>query len=123
MVYSILAVLTLLLHLLFILFCVGGALACLHNLKWSYIHLPALAWGAATEFFGIICPLTYLENFLLRRAGSAVYEGDFLGEYLVAVIYPDGLTRVIQIWFGVGLIICNVFIYFWVWRRWSLSKG
>ena len=118
----VLANLTLLVHLVFIIFCVGGGLACLHNLKWSYIHLPALVWGAATEFFGIICPLTYLENFFLRRAGAAGYEGDFLEEYLIAVIYPDGLTRIAQIWLGVSLVSVNLLIYLWVWRRWSLSR-
>ena len=118
----VLANLTLLVHLVFIIFCVGGGLACLHNLKWSYIHLPALVWGAATEFFGIICPLTYLENFFLRRAGAAGYEGDFLEEYLIAVIYPDGLTRITQIWLGVSLVSVNLLIYLWVWRRWSSSR-
>ena len=118
----VLANLTLLVHLVFIIFCVGGGLACLHNLKWSYIHLPALVWGAATEFFGIICQLTKLENFFLRRAGAAGYEGDFLEEYLIAVIYPDGLTRITQIWLGVSLVSVNLLVYLWVWRRWSLSR-
>jgi len=118
----VLANLTLLVHLVFIVFCVGGGLACLHNLKWAFIHLPALVWGAATEFFGIICPLTYLENFFLHRAGAAGYEGDFLEEYLIAVIYPDGLTRITQIWLGVSLVSVNLLIYLWVWRRWSLSR-
>ena len=84
--------------------------------------MPALVWGAATEFFGIICPLTYLENFFLHRAGAAGYEGDFLEEYLIAVIYPDGLTRITQIWLGVSLVSVNLLIYLWVWRRWSLSR-
>ena len=119
----VMANLTLLVHLVFIVFCIGGGLACLHNLKWSFLHLPALVWGAATEFFGLTCPLTYLENFFLYRAGTVGYEGDFLEEYLVALIYPDGLTRVTQILLGSGLLMLNALIYFLVWRRWSLSKN
>ena len=113
----ILATLTLLVHLAFIFFCVGGGLVCLYDFKWSYIHLPAVGWGAATEFFGIVCPLTDLENFFLRRAGAAAYEDDFIGRYLLAAIYPDGLTRNDQIWLGAGLLAFNVLIYLWVWRR------
>jgi len=115
--YSTLATLTLALHLLFILFCLMGGLLCLRNAKWVYLHVPAVIWGAATELWSIVCPLTYLENFLLGKAGELGYNGDFIGEYLLFVIYPAGLTWQIQIWLGVGLICFNGIIYSWVWRK------
>ena len=115
--YSTLATLTLALHLLFILFCLMGALLCLRNTKWVYLHVPAVIWGAATELWSIVCPLTYLENFLLGKAGELGYNGDFIGEHLLFVIYPAGLTWQIQIWLGVGLICFNGIIYSWVWRK------
>ena len=102
--YSALATLTLIVHLLFILFCLMGGLLCLRSIKWAYFHIPAVAWGAITELKSIVCPLTYLENFLLGKAGEFGYKGDFIGEYLLAVIYPDGLTWGIQIWLGLSLI-------------------
>ena len=115
--YSTLATLTLALHLLFILFCLMGGLLCLRNTKWVYLHVPAVIWGAATELWSIVCPLTYLENFLLGKAGELGYNGDFIGEYLLFVIYPAGLTWQIQIWLGVGLICFNGIIYSWLWRK------
>ena len=115
--YSALATLTLFVHLLFILFCLMGGLLCLRSIKWAYFHIPAVAWGAFTELKSIVCPLTYLENFLLAKAGEFGYEGDFIGEYLLAVIYPDGLTWRIQIWLGLGLICLNLIVYAWIWRK------
>ena len=91
--YGLLAALALCVHLLFIVFCVAGGLLCLHRLRWIYWHVPALVWGAATELFGIVCPLTYLENWLLVRAGQQAYAGDFIAHYLLSVIYPQGLGR------------------------------
>ena len=60
---------------------------------------------------------TYLENFFLSKALEPGYNGDFIGEYLLFVIYPNGLTWQIQIWLGVGLICFNGIIYSWVWRK------
>ena len=115
--YSTLGVLTLFVHLLFIAFCVMGGLACLSNSRWVYVHIPTLTWGAATEFFGLVCPLTYLENYFLIQAGETVYAGDFVGRYLLAVIYPEGLTRFDQMVLGCLLLATNIVIYWVVWRR------
>ena len=47
-----------LLHLGFILFVLFGALLvwCWPRLAW--VHLPAVAWGAAVELLHLYCPLT-----------------------------------------------------------------
>ena len=115
--YSALATLTLAFHLLFIVFCLMGGLLCLRDSRWMYLHVPAAMWGALAELLSIVCPLTYLENFLLSKAGESGYQGDFIGEYLLFVIYPAGLTWQIQIWLGLGLICFNLVIYSWVWRK------
>ena len=112
--FEALATLILLVHLLFILFCILGGLLCVRDVKWACLHLPALAWGLSTEFFGIVCPLTYLENYFLKKAGDVGYTGDFLGQYLLFLIYPEGLTREIQVWLGIMLLGLNLAVYLFV---------
>ena len=83
----------------------------MYEVRFAFVHLPALAWGLSTEFFGIICPLTYLENYFLSRAGGLGYTGDFLGQYLLFLIYPEGLTREIQVCLGITLLVFNFAVY------------
>ena len=104
------------LHLAFVLFVLfGGLLA----LKWRsaiWFHLPAAAWGAFIEFSGWICPLTPLENWLRIQDGETGYPGDFLSQYLLAVLYPEALTPQIQIVLGTVVLAANLTIYGWLWR-------
>ncbi|MBW2435980.1 MAG: DUF2784 domain-containing protein, partial [Deltaproteobacteria bacterium] len=80
-------------------------------------HLPAVGWAAWIEFSGKICPLTPLENALRIRGGGSGYAGDFVGHYILGLIYPDGLTRRIQIVLGAFLLVFNVAIYGYVFYR------
>jgi len=112
-----LASLVLLLHFLFILFALFGALT---TLVWRWaplLHLPALAWGIWVELARGSCPLTPLENSLRRAAGQAGYEGGFVEHYLLSIVYPGGLTPRVQTVLGVGLAVLNVALYAWVIRR------
>jgi hypothetical protein len=111
MPYLLLADTILLLHLAFILFVVLGGLVVVRHPRLAWLHLPAVAWGAAVELSGSLCPLTPLENHFRALAGEAAYPGDFIGEYLLAAIYPAGLTREIQIGLGLGALALNVAIY------------
>jgi hypothetical protein len=79
--------------------------------------LPALLWGAWIEFSGHLCPLTPLEVNLRERGGMAGYSGGFIAHYVTAWIYPDGLTRNVQIAIGLGLCVVNTLIYGWVFNR------
>ena len=117
MMYRWLADATVALHLAFILFVVLGGLLALKDVRWAYLHLPAVAWVAWLEFSGAICPLTPLENALRIRAGQAGYEGGFIDHYLLPLIYPAGLTPQIQVGLGIGVVVLNVIIYGWLWRR------
>jgi len=107
----------LLLHLGFILFALlGGVLA----VRWRWlplIHLPAAGWGFFVELSGRVCPLTYLENHLRLLAGQAGYTESFVEHYLLGVIYPDGLTRGLQFALAGVVLLVNVAIYAWLWRR------
>jgi hypothetical protein len=115
--FGLLADLTLVAHLCFVLFVAFGGLLCLRWRWIPWLHVPAAVWGAAIEFGGWICPLTPLENDLRLRAGEAPFTGDFIGRYLTPVIYPEGLTREAQIVLGAGAVILNVAIYAAVFRH------
>jgi hypothetical protein len=110
-IYSRLADLVVVVHFLFILFVIFGGLFSFASSKWALLHVPAVLWGAGTEFFGLICPLTPLENRLRLAADSENYPGGFIDHYLVPIIYPDGLTREIQLVLGVFVLLLNLLVY------------
>ena len=115
--YAALASLVLAVHGAFVLFVVAGGLLALRWPRAAWAHLPAAAWGAGIEIAGGICPLTPLENRLRELAGQAGYDGGFIEHYLLAWLYPDGLTHEIQVALGVAVLVINVAIYATVWRR------
>jgi len=101
----------LLFHLAFILFSAFGALLAL---KWRWIlflQLPAAAWGFFVEYSGRICPLTQWENDFRHQAGQAGYSEGFIEHYLLATIYPNGLTRDIQFVLAAFVVIVNLSVY------------
>ena len=101
--YRIAADLVLVVHLLFIVFVIAGAFLAWRWPWLIWVAAPAMVYGALVEFAGFTCPLTTLQNYLLRRGGQRGYRGGFISHYLVQVIYPPGLTRGIQI--GLGLFV------------------
>ncbi|HLD67321.1 MAG TPA: DUF2784 domain-containing protein [Pseudomonas sp.] len=98
-------------HLLFILFVLCGGLLVLrwHWLAW--LHLPAVTWGMAVEFFHLYCPLTPLENRLRQAAGESGYSGGFIEHYLLPLLYPSGLTPSIQLGLGALVLVLNLAVY------------
>ncbi len=111
MPFRLLADLVVLLHLTFILFAVLGGFFVIRWRKIFWFHLPAVIWAAGIEFSGRICPLTYLENWLLLKSGSEGYHGDFVANYIMPIVYPAGLTRKLQIALAIGVLILNLLIY------------
>lgn len=117
MLFQLFADAVLFLHLAFILFALFGAVL---TLRWRWmplLHLPAAFWGCFVEFTGRPCPLTYLENDLLLRAGLSGYPEGFIEHYLLELIYPPGLTQEIQLTLAAVVIIVNAVIYGWVLRH------
>jgi hypothetical protein len=106
-----------LLHFAFILFVVFGGFLVLWWPKMMWIHLPAAIWGVMIEFAGWYCPLTTWENQLLRRAGQAGYSNGFVEHYLFALIYPEGLTRAMQVGIGVFVLAVNLAVYVRIFQR------
>jgi len=117
MFYRVLADLVVLTHLAFIVFVVVGGLLALRWRWLPWVQVPAALWGAVIEVGGWICPLTPLENGLRERAGAAGYAGGFVEHYVLPVVYPGSLTRGVQIFLAVVVVVANGVIYFLVWRR------
>ena len=111
MIASLLADAVLVLHLIFIVFVAGGALLLWRWPRVVWLHMPAVLWGAYAELSGTICPLTPLENRLRALAGEQGYPGDFIGHYLLALIYPQALTRGAQLLIGAGVLALNLTLY------------
>lgn len=108
----------LLLHLAFIVFALLGAAVALRWRWIPWVHLPAAAWGFFVEFTARTCPLTYLENYFRVQAGQSGYAENFIEHYLLAIIYPAGLTREIQFALAGVVVVVNVAIYGWLFFRW-----
>ena len=109
--YILFANLTLIAHLIFILFVIFGGLVYFIFPKIIYTHLPTLIWGIYIELTSSVCPLTYLENWFLYKGGLTTYSGNFINKYLYTIIYPEGLTTHNQIYLGITLIAINLLIY------------
>ena len=117
MLFRLLADVVVVLHLAFVgLVVLGGTLL----LRWprlAWIQVPAAAWGMIIEWTGGICPLTPLENWLRARGGASGYGGGFVEHYLLAVLYPQGLTRQGQIFLGMTVLLVNAIAYGLVYAR------
>lgn len=111
MLYRFAADALVLFHLLFIVFVLFGGLLVFFRPWLALLHLPAAAWGMSVEFFRLYCPLTPLENHLRRAAGQQGYDGGFIEHYLIALIYPAGLTPSMQLWMGGLVLLINLSVY------------
>jgi Protein of Unknown function (DUF2784) len=120
---SALADLVLAAHAAFVAFAIFGGLLVLRWRWVAWLHVPALAWGAAIELLGGICPLTPLED-RLRGLGDAVTRApDFVERGLSALLYPAALTRADQIVLGLALLAANAAVYGLVLRRARRSRS
>ena len=117
MIFRVLADLTVVLHLAFVLFVVFGGLLVARRRRVAWVHLPAAAWGAWVEFAGWICPLTPLENWLRERGGGPVYSSSFVERYVVPTVYPEALSRELQWLLGGFVVVVNAAVYLVIFGR------
>lgn len=107
----------LLLHVLFVMFVVGGfALILAGARRWSWVrnrtfralHLAAIAFVSAEALLGLTCPLTRWEDWL-RAVGPQ--ERSFIGRWLARLLYydfPEWVFAVAYCGFACAVI--------WAWR-------
>jgi hypothetical protein len=117
MTYRLLADVTVVLHLGFVLFVVAGGLLVWRHPRLAWLHVPAALWGAFIEFAGWVCPLTPLENWLREHGGERAYSESFVEHYLLPVLYPESLTREVQWVLGGLVLLVNVIAYAMIVRR------
>jgi hypothetical protein len=117
MLYRTLADFVVILHLLFILFVIGGGFLALRWRRLVWLHLPCAVWGGLVELAGWYCPLTPLENELRMAGGASGYAGSFVAHYLLPLIYPTGLTRGVQLALGTMVLLVNGVAYILYVRR------
>jgi hypothetical protein len=96
-----------------------GGLLVLWKSWLAWFHIPAVLWGASIEFMGWICPLTPLENILRARSGETGYATGFIEHYILPILYPEALTRKMQIGFGIIVLGVNIAVY---WKLWQKSR-
>lgn len=120
--HGLLADLIVIVHLSFIIFVTLGGILVLYRRKVMWVHIPLALWGIIVEYFNILCPLTPLENYFRYKAGRETYEGDFVGNYILPLIYPEGLTRTTQILLGSFVILLNVLIYGYIFVRYRRKQ-
>ncbi len=115
-IYSLLAAVVSLLHFLFIVWVVFGALLTRRRPLLRWLHLGSLVWGVLVEILPWPCPLTPAENWLRGHAGLTPYAGGFLLHYLDAMVYPDVPPGLLTIG-AVAVCLLNLGIYTARFRR------
>lgn len=104
-------------HFAFVLFAVLGGFLVLRWRRWAWVHIAAVLWAALIEFADWMCPLTFLEDWFRERGGDTMPSSDFVGHYVLPVLYPDQMTRQLQIALGLLVLVLNAAIYAWLLRR------
>ena len=104
--YTIVVILTVALHAVFLCYLVVGGF-----LAWRWpatigLHIAAVVWGAASLTVGLPCPLTDLERY--ARAGAGLGElppAGFIDHYLTGVLYPAEWATAIQVLAFVAVVV------------------
>jgi hypothetical protein len=120
--YGFFAGVVIVMHFLFIAFVATGGLLVWRWPRLAWLHIPAAIWGVVVEMTGWFCPLTPLENHLRQLAGGSSYSGGFVEQYLIPVIYPANLTASTQYILGGLVIVINVVVYFFIFRKHRFLK-
>jgi Protein of Unknown function (DUF2784) len=111
--------LVLVVHLLFILWVMGGILLVRRYQRLKWFHIVSLAYSIFVEVVPWPpCPLTVLEQMLESRAGIAAYHGSFLVHYLEALVYPS-VPLALLVTVAVAFCAANLAYYVLTWRNGS----
>lgn len=115
--YLTLTVAILVLHLLWIVWVVFGALFTRGRRWLGWFHIASLVYSIVIEVGPWYCPLTRAEHWAQKKAGITPYEDDFLVHYLREIIYPRvPLELLVPV--AVAICVFNLGIYV---RRWRCS--
>jgi hypothetical protein len=86
------------------------------NFRFRVMHLVCTVLVGVESVLGATCPLTTLENDLLRRGGQAGYERSFVGKLLNEVLFYDAPERVFTVAY-VSLSLCTLLSFIQILRK------
>ncbi len=110
--FELAAIITFLLHLFFIVFVTLGSFLIFIRKKLIFFHFPALCWAVYAVLSRTVCPLTYLEQWLLIQANREQFSSSFINHYLVPLVYPKEISYEELIIIVLLLLLINIFMYF-----------
>jgi hypothetical protein len=121
--YSQLADLLVILHLVWVVFMVGGVLATLVGLVWTrilqyrlwrWLHVGGMVFAGILSVAGRLCPLTTLEYALRRRAGLEPQpEEGFIIRIANRLIFPNLDPHLIA---AITLAAAGIVLVVFVWK-------
>ncbi len=111
MLWRVAADVVLVVHLAFVAFVVFGGFLTWRWPRVALVQVPVALYGVIIEIAGFRCPLTPLEKWLRRRAGSAGYDGGFVEHYIVGVLYPGEFTSGVKVLLAGIVILMNAVAY------------
>ncbi|HQT27401.1 MAG TPA: DUF2784 domain-containing protein [Burkholderiales bacterium] len=115
--FKILADLVVILHFLFVIFALFGALLSLRWIKIIWIQITAAVWAAMVEFGNMPCPLTPVEKWFIEKEGVAAYKDSFVEHHILSILYPGEVGFGARLALGSIVILCNLGIYAFIFRR------
>lgn len=120
-IYVVVAGAVLIVHLLWIVWVIFGALVTRGRRGLAWLHIASLVYGIAIEIALWPCPLTLLEDWLRGRAGLGPYQGGFLIHHLDALVYPD-VSQGLLTWVAVAVCGFNLGVYGLRMRRGGVGR-
>ncbi|GAB4343741.1 MAG: hypothetical protein Kow0089_19720 [Desulfobulbaceae bacterium] len=121
--YNLLADLVLVLHMLVVIFIVGGQVLVLvgaalrwqwiRNFRFRFLHLAVISFVVLLSWLEMFCPLTTLEMNLRARGGEAVYPVSFVAHWLQRLLYYDVPIRVLSLCytlFGLTVVLAWILV-------------
>ena len=80
----------LILHLAWIFFSRVGSIFLRRHPRWRAGHLAGVGYAVVkNRLLPWPCPLTYLEQWCLERAGAVSYRGSFIAHHVEPLVYPE----------------------------------
>jgi hypothetical protein len=98
-------------HLAVVLFLVGGGFVVRRRRGLLWAHLAVVTTVVTVTVLGAPCPLTELELWLRELGGVEAYRGGYIEHYLVAPVYPPGLTLPVAVLVNTVAVATNVVAY------------
>ena len=122
-VLTVAADLTLAAHAAFIVFVVAGQVLILAGwmLGWRWprnpafrlVHAGGIALVVLESWFGVVCPLTWLEFRLRAAAGSPVQADSFIGYWLQRLIFYDAPSWAFTlVYTGFAVVVAATLVFY-----------